>query len=247
MQTLPASSSQSSMAGCDLQGAWRSRQSCALTFQAGVHVALMVLQGVVSLGMIFHHIELLAGLSHPGSRPTWGKKMGCAQAKCWGEGRRGQGDRGAPPHFMEGKFLSLLSILQQVEYPASSGGVSLPKHYQHACVHFSLTNITSVHIQNHQAGRFKGPDLFLCPMLFLLHDRANAVDRYFDGFLFLFFMEREDIGWAVPVRKRRCSITPRCSDTPALSQMAPLGVGVGLPLTSLDPFRTLMCAFRGLG
>lgn len=121
MQTLPASSFQSNMASCDLRGTWPSRQGCALTFQARVHVALMVLQGVVSLGMIFHHVKLLAGLSHPGSRPTWGKKMGCAQAKCWGEGRRGQGDRGAPPHFMEGRFLPLLSLLQQVEYPASSG------------------------------------------------------------------------------------------------------------------------------
>ena len=73
MQTLPASSFQSSRAGCDPQGAW---QGCALTFQAGVHVTLLVLQGVVPLSMIFHHVELLAGLSHPGSRPTWGKMMG---------------------------------------------------------------------------------------------------------------------------------------------------------------------------
>lgn len=72
MQTLPASS----RAGCDPQGAWPRRQSCALTFQAGVHVTLVVLQGVVPLSMIFHHIEFLTGLSHPGSRPTWGKKMG---------------------------------------------------------------------------------------------------------------------------------------------------------------------------
>ena len=29
-------------------------------------------------------------------------------------------------------------------------------------------------------------------MLFLLHDRVNAADQYFDGFLFLFFFtERE--------------------------------------------------------
>ena len=57
---------------------------------------------------------------------------------------------------------------------------------------FAFTNITSAHIQNHQVGRFKGPDLFLCPMLFLRHDRVNAADQYFDGFLFLFFFtERE--------------------------------------------------------
>lgn len=28
-------------------------------------------------------------------------------------------------------------------------------------------------------------------MLFLLHDRVNAADQYFDGFLFLFFTDRE--------------------------------------------------------
>lgn len=66
------------------------RAGGALTFQAVVPVALVVLQqGVAPLrgeifpvpkpvgpGMIVHHVELLAGLSHPGSRPTWGSKMG---------------------------------------------------------------------------------------------------------------------------------------------------------------------------
>ena len=65
-------------------------QGCALTFQAVVRITPVVLQqGVAPLrgeilpvpqpvgpSMIFHHVEFLAGLGHPGSRPTWGSKMG---------------------------------------------------------------------------------------------------------------------------------------------------------------------------
>lgn len=76
-------------------------QGRALTFQAVLHVTLVVLQqGVVPLGMIFHHVELLAGFSHPGSKPTWGMKMGgegwdaVLRLSAWGRGR-GQGERGA--------------------------------------------------------------------------------------------------------------------------------------------------------
>lgn len=125
MQALPASSFQSNRVGCDPQGARPPRQGCALTFQAGLHVTLVVLQGVVPLSMIFHHVELLAGLSHPGSRPTWGKKMGSegwmlCSGQLLGRGEGGQVDRSAPPHFMEGRFLPLVSLLQQAEYPTSS-------------------------------------------------------------------------------------------------------------------------------
>lgn len=64
--------------------------ACFFSFQAVVHVAPTVLQqGVVPLrgevfplshpiccSMIFYHVKVLAGLSHPVSRPTWGRKMG---------------------------------------------------------------------------------------------------------------------------------------------------------------------------
>lgn len=77
LQTLPASLLQSKRAGCESQSPGL-RAGRALTFQAVVPVALVVLQqGVAPLrgeifpvpkpvgpSMIVHHVELLAGLSH---------------------------------------------------------------------------------------------------------------------------------------------------------------------------------------